>query len=777
MRLGINLVPFFPGKMGGAEQYIRNVICKLEAYEDIEIYLFLNENGMTAFEPKERLQTFQIKLEIPHAPQLVSLIEVLAIDVWFCPLFHLIPEECPVPSVVAVFDIQQDYFPEYFDATELAQRQKQTAATMERADKIITISEFSKQTIIEKYNVSPGKISVTWLDADSCFDDTRNAKVSIEQELPHRYAVFPANSWPHKNHLRLLEAYSILKEQGKASFKLVFTGFKSKSRVEVERYILQSSLENDVCYLGYISQSQMPVVFRNACMLVFPSLFEGFGIPLVEAMKSSIPIACSNCTSLPEIAGDAAIFFDPMNPFDIADKMDRLNRDISLRKELIAKGDSRKKLFSWDQCAEDTIATLKSVYVSKEPKEMFLKRKFPLVSIVTPSYNQGKFIKETIDSVLSQDYPNIEYIVMDGGSTDETLSILKSYGNQIQWVSKKDEGQADAVNKGILAARGEIIGWLNSDDTYYPGAVSKAVEYFRTHPQKDMVYGEGHYIDKESKVTTRYLTEVYDYQQMAGNCFICQPAAFFTKDIVMRVGLLNKELQLCMDYELWMRIGKQGSIGYIPDYLATSRMYEENKTLSRRNEVYKEICATVRKHYGYTPFTWIYGYAHHLNDGVHNIKFKLLAITLFLRYNSLSFRYVWKCIKKSCGRVVRRISRRRELYTDKYVDGWLSKRYQLPFNLEAVCDSVEIRGQHILPMKGPLVVALQIDGVMHGEFTLEKKGEFVHTLRLRDTLMGGFHELTLVMSQTYNPFRSKAGEDDRDLSFILDTISWKEERI
>src|SRR5690606_33014626 len=96
---------------------------------------------------------------------------------------------------------------------------------------------------------------------------------------------------------------------------------------------------------------------------------------------------------------------------------------------------------------------------------------YPLVSVVTPSYNKGKFIKETIESVLSQDYPNIEYIVMDGGSTDETVDILKSYGDRIAWISEKDDGQADAVNKGIARARGEIIGWLNSDDTYLPGAV------------------------------------------------------------------------------------------------------------------------------------------------------------------------------------------------------------------------------------------------------------------------------------------------------------------
>ncbi|MFO0964057.1 MAG: glycosyltransferase family 2 protein [Gemmataceae bacterium] len=128
----------------------------------------------------------------------------------------------------------------------------------------------------------------------------------------------------------------------------------------------------------------------------------------------------------------------------------------------------------------------------------------PLVSIVTPSFNQGRFIRRTIDSVLSQDYPRIEYVVIDGGSTDETIDVLRSYGSRLEWVSEKDRGQSHAINKGLSRTKGAIVAYLNSDDTLAPGAVATAARHFQEHPDWDLIYGEGEYIDEEDKALGLY---------------------------------------------------------------------------------------------------------------------------------------------------------------------------------------------------------------------------------------------------------------------------------
>ena len=592
MNLGIDLHALFPGKIGGGEQYIRNLIQETQKHPDIRLFLFLNADAINTFDETNHTQLFLIHINQDIDTQLSFFIDYLNIDIWFCPLFHLQPERCDIPSVVMIFDIQQEYFPRNFRLRELYLRKKRTKHTVRNADMLLTISEFSKSTLIEKYNVDSERIRVTWLDSDQVFmnpiepEDKQRAKSTYL--LPDEYIYYPANTWPHKNHLRLLKAYNLLKKKNSFTPKLLFTGAMSGAHEKIDRYIRKNDLLNDTIYLGYVPQEDMPCIFACASMLVFPSLFEGFGIPLIEAMRTKTPIVCSNSTSLPEIAGDSACYFNGQSVKDISDKILKVCSDSDLRNHLVEEGARRLELFSWNQCAEDTLMYLSQTYEANR-LESVVEDELPLVSVITPSYNQGQFIKETIDSVLSQDYPKLEYIVIDGGSTDDTVDILKSYGDRITWVSEKDDGQADAINKGLEMAKGTIIGWLNSDDTYTEGAIETAVDYLLTHPNTGMVYGEGYYIDKDSAITGRYDTEKYSISRLAETCFICQPSAFFRKCLVDEVGRLDASLHLCMDYDLWMRFAFKGKISYIPDYLACSRMYEENKTSSRRKEVYKEV--------------------------------------------------------------------------------------------------------------------------------------------------------------------------------------------
>jgi glycosyltransferase involved in cell wall biosynthesis len=236
----------------------------------------------------------------------------------------------------------------------------------------------------------------------------------------------------------------------------------------------------------------------------------------------------------------------------------------------------------------------------------------PLVSIVTPSFNQGRYLRRTIQSVLSQEYPRIEYLVFDGGSTDESLDILNSYGNRFFWTSQPDRGQSDAINQGLRRAQGDILAYLNSDDVLLPGAITKVVEQFRSHPDWDLLYGNAYHIDEDDHVLGEYPTDTYSFDRLLQSCCICQPAAFWRRRITERVGLFDDSLHYAMDYDYWMRIDRGGGvIHHVPDFLAASRVHALTKTLSARVQVYDEILAVSRRHAGDASFSQYYAYWHH----------------------------------------------------------------------------------------------------------------------------------------------------------------------
>lgn len=208
-------------------------------------------------------------------------------------------------------------------------------------------------------------------------------------------------------------------------------------------------------------------------------------------------------------------------------------------------------------------------------------KKTPLVSIVTPSYNQERYLEETIRSVLEQDYPNLEYYVIDGGSTDGSLEIIKKYQDHLAgWVSEPDRGQTEAINKGFSRSQGEIMAWLNSDDVYYPGAIQSAVDYLLENPSVGMVYGDTDLIDGEGHVIGRFNAQQTDYQRlMRGGVYIPQPAAFWRRDLWDQVGPLDPSLFFAMDYDLWVKFAKTTTIKYIPQLWACFRIHGEGKTM------------------------------------------------------------------------------------------------------------------------------------------------------------------------------------------------------
>jgi glycosyltransferase involved in cell wall biosynthesis len=239
----------------------------------------------------------------------------------------------------------------------------------------------------------------------------------------------------------------------------------------------------------------------------------------------------------------------------------------------------------------------------------------PLVTIVTPSFNMDRYLPRTIESVLSQDYPNIEYIVMDGASTDGTHAILKGYGDRLQYFSEPDKGPSDACYKGFQHAHGEILAWMGADDIYLPGAVRTGVEALLARPEIEVVYGEGYWIDEGGAVISRYPTLPFDPHVLERDCFICQPASFFRASAYRRCSL-DPDVNMSFDYDLWIRMVKQGiRFQMIPQYLAGSRMHHGAKTLNERDTVFQASIGLLQRHYGYVPFSWVFGYTAFRNDG------------------------------------------------------------------------------------------------------------------------------------------------------------------
>ena len=177
--------------------------------------------------------------------------------------------------------------------------------------------------------------------------------------------------------------------------------------------------------------------------------------------------------------------------------------------------------------------------------------------IVTPACNQGRFVARTVTSVRDQSYPNVEFLVMDGGATDDTVDVLRAFGDRGRWVSEPDRGQTHAINKGFATATGDIRGYLNSDDTLLPNAVETIVDHFLKQDDLDLIYGDADYIDEMDNVTGVYSTAEYSFERLMQDCCICQPAAFWRARIAEKVGAFDERLQFAMDFDYWLRIARQ----------------------------------------------------------------------------------------------------------------------------------------------------------------------------------------------------------------------------
>jgi glycosyltransferase involved in cell wall biosynthesis len=215
---------------------------------------------------------------------------------------------------------------------------------------------------------------------------------------------------------------------------------------------------------------------------------------------------------------------------------------------------------------------------------------WPLITIITPSYNQAQFLETTIRSVLDQNYPHLEYFIVDGGSSDNSVNIICRFEPHLSWwISEPDQGQAEAINKGLLRARGEIIGWINSDDYYLPNALHNIAQFFQANPSVVLVYGNVISVDEQGLPFYLQSFKPYTLDDLMAFQIISQPGVFFRREVLLSTGLLDPSYHFLLDHHLWLRIASVGSIAYLPFNLAAARYHPSAKNVAQAFSFSQEV--------------------------------------------------------------------------------------------------------------------------------------------------------------------------------------------
>jgi glycosyltransferase involved in cell wall biosynthesis len=774
MNIAVNLRQYFKGKIGGLENYVRHVlggVARDHARKNRQLTIFADPS-----EAKNIREFAPAAVILPVSRQsaataIAAELETGKYDLFFCPLLVLEPLTPQIPSAVMIPDLQHEFLPEFFDAEVLRWRRQTYQPSAFRADIVFTLSEHAKTTLVDKFGISQDKIQVIYLDVDeefrapalpACSDAFRAL------ELPKDYLYFPANFWPHKNHSNLFRAMQMLQKRY-PELALVLTGAPSSGAGRIDTEIAQLGLRKCVRILGYQERSVTVELYRHARALVFPSKFEGFGIPLLEAFHTGTPVVSSSACSLPEVAGDAALLINEDSPESIAAGVCRILDDHTLRNALIEKGIERARGYSWSRAVDLTLEWFDRITHTSSARQVHVSE-YPFVSIVTPSFNMGRFLEETIQSVLGQGYPNIEYIVMDGGSSDSTVEILRRYEGKLRYQTQPDRGQANAINRGFAASSGQIFAFLNADDTYLPGAVATAVRHLLDHRSAGAIYGEAYYVREDGSIIDRYPTRPFDYEFLNRNCFICQPATFMWRSAFAASGAMNEGLHYALDYDLWIRMAKRYPFVKVDDYLATSRMHAANKTLGSRGRVFMEILSLAKTHYRYVPFDWVFGYASYLLDRHHQFfeptrassaKY-LLSLLLGCYYNRTQMRRYGKdwATRLEIG----------SEFTGRWADGWISKRYVSSMPVPDDCESIRLEGKHLAPLRAGLTLTMRLNGQPIEKTHVREHGPFAITAKCPLGARGKDGVVEIESSRTFRPF---AGGDYRKLSCIIDAVRFR----
>lgn len=380
MKVGLNLTQFIPGKSGGVQSYIENLVTEILRIETpARFVLFTNYHTLPLFESHRsgRCEVVNVDVPIPRPFNLIGryaksvpfrvycrglkrIFEDARLDLLHFPMGFIVPIGYRGRTVLTSLDIQQRFHPEFFSREELRWRRRNYDPSARTATHLIAISDYTAKSLNEKYGIPRKRITTVHPGCEEDFFGPFDGS-SRPADLPEQYFFYPAAFWPHKNHVRLIRAVAHLREKRGFRMPLLLCGMNMVDDAPARAEVSRLGLENQVRFLGYIPRERLRVLYRFAEFMVFPSLFEGFGIPIVEAMAAGCPVATSRATSLPEIVGDDGYIFDPENLEEIATAIHRLATDPDLRRQLIEKGKPRAKLFTGAEMARRTLAVYEKV--------------------------------------------------------------------------------------------------------------------------------------------------------------------------------------------------------------------------------------------------------------------------------------------------------------------------------------------------------------------------------------------------------------------------------
>lgn len=392
----------------------------------------------------------------------------------------------------------------------------------------------------------------------------------------------------------------------------------------------------------------------------------------------------------------------------------------------------------------------------------------PLVSIVMPSFNQARFIRAAIESVLAQDYPGLELLIIDGGSTDGTAAIVAEYGSRVFWTSARDRGQADAVNRGFRRARGEILGWLNSDDVLEPGAVSAVVPIFEASPEAAAVYGDGQMIDAGGEVVSPIRTpaELDLFELVHVQDTLLQSSVFLRRSAYETVGPLDETLHWTMDYDLFIRLALRYPFVHIPRVLSSWRRYPETKTLSGGRRRFREFVRVLRRYSNrrYPPGYWRYAF-----DWVRKSCREWQRHAAGTAWEAPASRLL-SLAEQRFQATVRHLRRR----SGRYADGWAAPRVEILLRGRTRPGKVVIRGRlpEHCPVSGGQRLVVECDGAARARIDLAP-GSFEVAVSLAARAQP-WH-LTIRAAKSFVPRREGIDDDGRRLAYRLDAVVWEEE--